>query len=326
MSPNPIMLSRRHLRIKALQSLYAFFVSGNEQIVIAEKNMLKNVEKIYQLIIYQLSFLTEIVKFSQLRAEEAKKKFYPTEEDINPNTRFINNRFIGQLSNNKEFIQRRNAYKINWIDERDMVRKIFGEIKNSSEYKDYMNSPADFYENDKAIILAIFRKFVASSETLSYFYEEKDIFWSVDLEIANPLTLKIIRNFRQEFNDLYHFPPLYNLTGKDDPEEDKNFLVHLFRKTILRSSEFEKIIKEKASNWDIERIAIMDIILIKMAIVEFLEFPSIPVKVTMNEYIELSKLYSTPKSKIFINGMLDKIISDLKKDNRLIKTGRGLIE
>jgi N utilization substance protein B len=189
-----------------------------------------------------------------------------------------------------------------------------------------MSSDKDSYVEDKIFITKIFKNFVASSESLESFYEELDIYWADDLEVANILVLKIINGFDETWHELQPLPELYSTEGKEDPEEDKKFLLQLYRKTIVKSKEFEKMIDEKASNWELDRIALMDIILIKMALAEFIEFPSIPVKVTMNEYIELSKYYSTPKSRVFINGILDNMITDLKKENKLVKIGRGLIE
>ncbi len=320
------MLSRRHLRIKALQALYAYFITQNLEIVIGEKNMLKSTEKIYGLITYQLSFLLEIVKFAFNRSEEAKKKYYPTEDELNPNEKFLKNQFIQKLSDNKDFMRKANAYKINWSDDQEMVRKVFIEIKDSKPYQNYMNSGEHSFLEDKKFISNIFRSLIAESKTLESYYEEMDIYWADDLDVANSLVIKIINGFKENDNELTPLPELYSTEGKEDPEEDKKFLMQLYRKTIVKSKEFDEIIEAKASNWDIDRIAIMDIILIKMALVEFLEFPSIPLKVTMNEYIELSKYYSTPKSRVFINGILDNMIVDLKKDNKIHKIGRGLIE
>ncbi|MFP4470757.1 MAG: transcription antitermination factor NusB [Bacteroidales bacterium] len=320
------MLSRRHLRIKALQALYAYYINPGIELAVGEKNMLKSTEKIYELIIYQLSFLIEIVKFAARRIEENKKKFYPTEEDLNPNTRFINNQLIAQLSENKDYIRRHNAYKINWSEEQEMVRRIYNEVRESEGYKKYMSAPETTFEDDQAIIALIFTDFVADNPSLAFHYEEKNVYWANDLEIANPIALKIIRSMRARNHEFTPLPDLYNTKGKDDPDEDKKFLVRLYHKTILKGQDFEDIIQKKASNWELNRIAMMDIILLKMALAELIEFPSIPVKVTMNEYIELAKSYSTPKSRVFINGILDKIILDLKAEDRIKKAGRGLIE
>lgn len=320
------MLSRRHLRIKALQALYAYFVSNSIDMVVGEKNMLRSIEKIYELITYQLSFLQAISKLAGVRLEDGKKKFYPTEEELDPNTKFIENRFLKQLSENRDYIRKVNAYRINWKDEAEIIRKKYVEIASSETYKRYMNSGKSSYEEDKAFILKIFKDFTAYYPSLNTYYEEKDIYWADDIDTANALTLKIIKGFKESYDEFQPLPPLYNLDGKLDADEDKKFLIELYRKTILKGKEYEVIISEKTSNWEIDRIATMDIIMIKMALTEFLEFSSIPVKVTLNEYIELSKYYSTPKSRVFINGILDKMIDDLKKQKKLVKIGRGLIE
>ncbi len=320
-----IMLSRRHLRIKALQALYAYFVSDSIDLVIGEKNMLRSVEKIYELIIWQMSFFPELQKFAEMRMDEGKKKFYPTDADLHPNPKFIDNRFLLKLAQNRDFKRKKNAYKINWGEEVEMVRKVYSEIRSMKFYEDYMASPADSFEEDKSFCIKLFKEVLAYHPSLVSLYEEKNIYWADDIDIANVLVLKIFKGIKASDDEFAPLPPLYNTEGKENPDEDKEFLLELYRKAILKSKEFETFISEKTNNWELERIAAMDIILIKMALTELLEFPTIPVKVTLNEYIELSKYYSTPKSRIFINGILDKMIADLKKRNQLVKTGRGLI-
>ncbi|OQX78796.1 MAG: hypothetical protein B6D64_05815 [Bacteroidetes bacterium 4484_276] len=319
------MLSRRHLRIKALQALYAYFISDSIDLPVGEKNMLNSTGKIYELITYQFSFLLEIKKFAERRIEEGKKKFYPTKEDLDPNTKFIDNRFLKQLAENRDYIRKKNAYKVNWHDEEVIIRKLYLEVCSSEIYVNYMKSDTDNYYGDKAFILKVFRDIIAYFPSLTSFYEEKNIYWADDIDTANALTLKIIKGMKASEDEFQPQPSLYNIDGKADPDEDKKFLIKLYHKTILKSKEFEAMIANKTKNWEIDRIATLDIILIKMALTEFLEFSSIPEKVTMNEYIELSKFYSTPKSRVFINGILDKLIIDLKKQKKLVKIGRGLI-
>nr|NQU94011.1 transcription antitermination factor NusB [Bacteroidota bacterium] len=314
------------MRIKALQALYSFFRSNTPELSIGEKNMLKSTEKIYELIMHQLSFLVEIVKFAEYRIEEGKKKFYPTSEDLNPSTKFINNRLVKIMTSNRGYIKRMNAYRINWVDEIEAVRKIYNLIRKSDDYQKFANSGKDSFDEDKKFLISIFKDYVAYAEYLESFYEEKDIYWADDIDTANVLVIKVLKGFRRDQDEFEPLPSLYNESGKDEVDEDKRFLKELYRKTILKSSEFEKMIETKASNWELDRIAVMDIILLKMALAELLEFPSIPVKVTMNEYIDLSKYYSTPKSKVFINGILDKMIADLREEKRIVKIGRGLIE
>lgn len=320
------MLSRRHLRIKALQALYSYFMSNNLDLAIGEKNLVKNTARIYELVMWQIGFLLQVLKFAGQRIEENKKKFYPTEEDLNPNTKFINNILAEKMRANKDFIRKMNAYKVDWTDETEMVRKIYNEFRENSAYKLYMTNPSQSFDEDREILITLFKDHLAYRDTIDFFYEEKNIFWANDLEIANPLVIKILNWFKRKTDEFDLMPPLFNTEGKADPDEDKKFLVDLYHKTILKGSEFEHIIETRARNWEINRIAQMDIILLKMAITELTQFSSIPVKVTMNEYIELSKYYSTPKSRVFINGILDKLINEMKAEGTIVKRGRGLIE
>jgi len=320
------MLSRRHLRIKVLQALYAFVQSSNDRLDIGEKELLKSLDKLYEIYIYQLSLLIEIVEFAQKRIEENKQKYIPTEEDLNPNTRFINNQFIRQLSGNKDFLKNIEKCKISWVNSEEIVRKIYVNIRESNDYKDYMNAKTTNYESDKEIFIKIIKKQISRSEILQFYYEEKSIYWSDDFYTANLLSIKTIKSFSENWDENKKLPALLKNGNNDKYNEDKEFVKNLFRKTILKSDEFEKLIEDKVRNWEMDRIAVMDILLIKMALAELLEFPSIPVKVTLNEYIELAKMYSTPKSKIFVNGILDKLILDLKSQKKIKKTGRGLLE
>lgn len=320
------MLSRRHLRIKTLQALYSYFVSNNVELEVGEKNMLRSTERIFELVIYQISFLVELVKFAHRRMEENKLKFYPTEDDLNPNTKFIDNLFTAKFTQNRDYLRRVNAYKINWTDENEMVRKIYNEMIHTTSYKKYMQTRSGTFVEDQDFIVKVFKENVAENDALAFFYEEKNISWVSDIDIANQLVIKIIKGITEDQHDFEPLPSLYNMEGKMEPDEDKKYQILLFHKVILKSGEYEKIVQEKASNWELNRIALMDIILIKMALAELIEFPSIPVKVTLNEYIELSKYFSTPKSSVFINGILDKLIADLKKSKKIVKTGRGLME
>lgn len=317
------MLSRRHLRIKVVQALYAFFQSKNDRLDLGEKQLILSINKLYELYIHQLSFLVAINEFAVKRIEEAKKKHIPTEEDLNPNTKFINNRIFKQLASNKDFLKKEEIYKISWVDEREMLRKFFVEFKESHEYINYMNSDEDSYEEDKKLIIKLVKKRLSSFTNLESYYEDKNIYWVDDFHTANFLIIKTIQLFTEDQDEFKLLPAIYKSSKEDN--NDKDFIISLFRKTILKSEEYKKMIEEKAKNWEIDRIAIMDVLLLKMALAELFEFPSIPVKVTMNEYIELAKYFSTSKSSVFINGILDKLIESLKSENKIKKTGRGLM-
>ncbi len=319
------MLSRRFLRIKVLQAIYAFFQSNNDRIDVGERQLLSNLNKIFDLYIYQISLLLAIVNFAKQRMEEGKKKYFPTENDINPNRKFVDNRFVAQIEENREFLRKEDSLKINWKGEEELIRRIYNIIRQSEEYIEYMDSTDDSYKADKEIIVKIFRNYIAESESLQYYFEEKNINWVVDYPSSIMMFIKTINSFKESDDEFKELPKLYKSEENQD-NEDINFVIRLFRKSILNREEFSKMISEKVKNWEIERLAIMDIIILVMAMTEMIEFPSIPVKVTFNEYIDISKNYSTPKSRVFINGMLDKLYAELKAKKLINKTGRGLIE
>jgi len=320
------MLTRRHLRIKVLTSLYAFFQSLNEDIALGEKELFRSIHKLYEIYIYQLSLLVEIVDFAKKRLDDNKHKFFPTEDDLNPSTRFIENRFIRQLSLNRDFNRYVNVYKINWSEQTEMIRKLYTTVRDSQDYKYYMESGNDNYNNDKEILISIIKKQIIDSEILHFFFEEKSIYWSDDFYTSSLLVIKTLKSFKESWDENHSLPKIFQKNEDQEPDEDEQFVKNLFRKTIIRSDEFAGLIQDKAKNWEMDRIAVMDILLLKMALTELTEFQSIPIKVTMNEYIDLAKMYSTPKSKIFVNGILDKLIVDLKNQNIIVKSGRGLLE
>jgi len=322
------MLSRRHLRVKVLQALYAFFQSDGDDIAVGEKQLIISADKLYELYIYQLSFLIKLVDFTHNRIEEAKKKFYPSDEDLNPNTRLVENRFILQMEANKDFLRWRNKLKINWKDEENLFHKLLQELKCGQDYVEFVNQNATGYGEDKELIALIVMNYLPEFEFLRNYYEDQSIYWSdEDYDISLIMLIKTIKLFKESWGPEHHLPPLFKDDDEDDEvDEDRQYMLKLFRYCILRSEENGKLIEEQAENWDLERIAIMDIIIMKMALTELMIFPSIPVKVTINEYIEISKSYSSIKSKLFINGILDKLVVKLKEDGRIRKTGRGLME
>ena len=322
------MLSRRHLRIKVLQALYSFFQSNGNDIATGEKQLMKSTEKLYELYIHQLSFLVKLVDFAENRMEEARKKYYPTEEEKNPNPRFINNLFIRQIAGNKDFLRWRDKLKINWADEMNLFHKFFNDLRQTEEYIQYMNAPGASYAIDKEIVASIVMNYLPEFENLRNYYEDRSIFWSdEDFDTSIAMLIKTIKIYRESWGPDQMLPGLF----KEDPDEDSNdedrqFMIKLFRYSILRSEENEKLIESQADNWELDRIALMDMIIMKMALVELMIFPSIPVKVSINEYIEISKSYSSVKSKLFINGILDKLVMKLKAEGKIIKMGRGLME
>jgi N utilization substance protein B len=320
------MLSRRHLRIKVMQALYAHFQIEDSTVILSEKKLVSNIESIYDLYIHFLSAIIEVKDIAHNILEDARQKFLPTEEDLNPNTRFVHNLFISQLDNNVDLRKNINRLKINWSDDKDLFRKIFLSFRESEEYKSYMKASASGYKEDKEITVKLLSNFLLANEAFVSLFEEKNLYWADDMDTAVMMILKTIKKWNKSYNEYQLLPPL--LVSPDEEGDDliDDFVLKLFRKTIIHSDEFDALIAKYAANWELERIAILDVILFKMALTEFIEFPSIPVKVTINEYIEISKEYSTPKSKQFINGLLDKMSADMKKEGRIKKMGRGLIE
>jgi transcription antitermination protein NusB len=318
------MLSRRHLRIKVLQAMYAYFQDESADLAKSERLLFQSIDKLYELVIYQLSFLIEIRDFAHNRSEENKKKYFPTEDDLNPNMRFVENRLLKKLENNREYLRMHKQLRINWADEQGMVRKAYIEMRGKSFYKTYMSQTESSFANDRDFAARLVRKVLTEYELLEQFFEDKSVFWAFDsYYTASMLLVKLLKMIRETDDDRMPLPALLSTEAE---KEDREFMVRLWRKTIMGNDTFEKMIDEKASNWEIERIALMDVILIKMALAELVEFPTIPVKVTLNEYIDISKYYSSEKSKVFINGILDKLIADMKASSMIVKTGRGLLE
>ena len=315
------MLSRRFLRIKVMQALYAFFHSEDKSLTKHEKEMFSSFERTYDLYLYLLLFVIDIRECGRNLIAIRKVKQLPTASDINPNTKFVENKIFSILSVNRQLAAETKKRTISWGDDKEAAQKLFAKIVDSKEYKDYMNSPVSSFKEDKKFISEIYREIISQDEYLQFVFEEKNIHWADDIDFVNSLVLKTIDYIPESANDNFPLATLYK-----DEQEDKKFAKDLFKKVIENSEEEEKSIQSKTENWELERIAFMDVLLMKMAITEFLYFPTVPVKVSLNEYIELAKQYSTPKSSVFVNGILDKLLAEYKTNGRLQKEGRGLVE
>jgi len=309
-----------------MQAIYAFQQEGPESINAGEKQLIVSLDKLYELYIYQLSLIIELSDFARTRIEENRLKQLPTPEDLNPNLRFVQNRFIHQVVNNREYLKRYASYKINWVDEEEMIRKFYNLMREDEAYISYMNKPEVTYNDEKHVVEMVILRLFSESDHLRSYFDERNIYWTEDFDTAVMMVDKTIKGFKESADEYTSLPTLLKDENNVEGSEDMQFVKHLYRKTLINSNELNTVISERASNWDLDRIAVMDTILIKMAITELVEFPSIPVKVTLNEYIELSKEYSSPKSKIFINGVLDKLIVEYKDKGIIKKAGRGLME
>lgn len=314
------MLNRRHLRIKVLQSLYAYFQSGNESAAKAEKELMTAVERIYDLYIYLLLTFGELKTVAERRMEESKKKIRPSDEETNPNLKFISNQVIAQLVSSFELRAVSEDKKVNWlgVEEQEVIRKMFLEMRESETYFSHMNNEVVGFEEDIQFSIALFKAEIANSEILYHYFEEKSIHWLDDIDLACSMVVKTLKSAVE--GEKIEILPLYK-----DKDDEIEFIQTLLRKTIEFDTENLVLIDDLTKNWEIDRIAKMDILLLKMAITEIQVCKNIPIKVTMNEYIEISKFYSTPKSHGFINGILDNAIEQLKKDNKIGKIGRGLV-
>ena len=319
------MINRRFLRVKVLQAVYAYQESGEDFVENGIKHLIDSIEKLRDLFVWQISFLVETKRFAENRIEENKHKNFPTPDDLNPNMRYVENRVLVALENNKDLRKEEERLKINWADHQDIVRGYYNKMRETEEYKQYMSDSVDNFDHDKKFIVKMINEYFADLEVLQDFYEEKSIFFVDDYHLVSSMLVKFFTEMKANFNEITSLPSIYK-TGNDPVNEDKEFVKNLFRKVLLHDSEYGKMVGENTSNWEKERVCIMDMIILKLAITEFCCFPYIPVKVTMNEYIEISKYFSTPKSKIFVNGILDRILKKLNDQGAVVKKGIGLLD
>ena len=319
------MLNRRFLRIKVLQALYAYIESGETNINNGIKNLLESIEKLYELFIWQLSFLVETKRFAENKITENKHKYIPTYEDLHPNLKYVNNRLLNLIEDNVDFKKHEAALKINWAnDHQDVVKKYYTMMRDTQEYKKYMAAKTDSFAEDRKFIVTMITNYFADLDVLQDFYEDKSIYFCDDYHLVSSMLVEFISKLKN-FDVNSKLPSIYK-TDTAEKNADEKFIQDLFRDTMAHNEEFGKLIADNTNNWEKERICLMDMIILKMALTEFVCFPFIPVKVTMNEYIEISKYFSTPKSKIFVNGILDKLAKKLTESGAIKKSGLGLLE
>ena len=314
------MLNRRHLRIKVLQILYAFFQSKEIDVVKAQNELLLSVERMYDLYLYLLLTIPELKRAAETNNENRKNKLRPNESDLMPNLKWVENCLVLKIEESKELNKVSSARKVNWLgaENQEIFRKMFLQVKDSETYFEFMENGLKDFEEDKKFALALFKNEIINSEFLHNYIEDKSIYWLDDIDLCCSMALKTLKTAAPDKEI-----SILSLYKEDDDE--KEFILNLCRNTIEMDVENEKLIETLAVNWEVDRIAKMDVLLLKMALVELQTCSSIPTKVTMNEYIEISKFYSTPKSNLFINGILDKAISQLTKEKKIKKIGRGLV-
>jgi len=300
-----------------MQALYSFFQHEKADPAQFEKELFKSLDKIHELYFSILALIIDLHHVAMVMVDESKNKRLPNATDLNPNLKFVNNSLLLSLEKNHELKSHIEKRKISWQNDFDVVRKIFNEIKNSEIYKEYQASSEISVEEDRNFIISIITEYLSENDVLASLFEEKNIHWADDAFVAFN---SVIRNF-EAFEGEFKIQPLLK-----DEKDDLEFMSALFKKTIVYKGQFEELIDKHTKNWDLERIANMDMLLMQMALAEILYIPNVPVKASLNEYIDISKEYSTPNSKTFVNGVLDKIIADLKAQGKISKTGRGLKE
>ncbi len=312
------MINRRHIRVKVMQSVYALLQSKSDNLTKEEIFLYDSIDKMYDLYALTIQLFVEVRNMEAKHIKISQKKFLATPEELKPNSKFINNQIFQLLSESISLKSYFEKSKLNsWTLDNEYVHEILKLTKKSDLYISYMNSTTASFQEDKEFAVALFKEVIAPNEKLFDYFEDKNISWVDDIPFVNTWIVKTLNKIKPA--QAFHLGNLY----KDI--DDKKFVVDLFRKVVLNHTEFEKEVVDKTPNWDTERIAEIDMILIKMAICEFLKFPSMPTRVTINEYIEISKDYSTEKSSYFINGVLDKILKDFTASKRLNKIGRGLL-
>lgn len=307
------MINRVLIRLKIIQIVYAYYQNGSKNIDSAEKELFFSLAKAYDLYNYLLMLIPVLTDYANKRIDAAKSKLSPTTSDLNPNTKFVENKFAVQLSRNIQLNDFIAQQKKTWNNNMDFIKGLYDQIIASDIYKEYMTAIETSYNVDRELWRKLYKTFIFNNEALDQLLEEQSLYWNDDKEIVDTFVLKTIKRFEESEGATMPLLPEF----KD--EEDKEFARRLFRRTLLNEEYYRELISENVKNWNIDRVAFMDVIIMQCAIAEVLSFPNIPVSVTLNEYVEIAKLYSTPKSGGFINGTLDGIVNHLKTEGKLMK-------
>lgn len=312
------MISRRMLRIKVLKALYAHMKSDADSLMASEKMLVTSIDKTYDLYFLMLSLIVEMAHYAEQRQEMAKKKQLPTYEDLNPNRKFVDNaivRLIAQSDSVNDYLA---ARKLSWAQYPELIKTLFAQLEQSDYYKKYMTSQEHSFREDLALVTEFYTRELEESEVLENAIDEMSILWNDDLGFALIMVTRTLSNMRPSHVDVKVLPKFKSI-------EDLDFARELFAKTAVNFDTYQEEIEKYTRNWDVERIAFMDNLIMAAAMAELITFPSIPVKVTLDEYIEIAKFYSTQGSSTFINGILDKIVASLNEQGKINKSGRGLI-
>ncbi len=313
------MLSRRLLRIKVIKALYAHFKSEGDSLIVSEKNLHFGVDKAYQLYHLFLALALEVHRYAEKRIEQGKNKMLPSDADLHPNLKFITNRAIEKIAASDELLDYLASHKLGWVNHPELAKKIYLNMTGKEYYREYMESGQDSFAEDVRFLIDFYVNELEDFEYLEQVVEEESIYWADDIGFALVLVVKTLQSLRESDPAVKPLPKFKN-------DDDRRFASDLFRAALVNHTDYFARIDAHTRNWDLERIAYMDRIIMLAMIAELLHCPTIPVKVTLDEFIEISKYYSTTASGTFINGVLDKIIHSLREEGKLVKEGRGLME
>ena len=307
------MINRALIRLKIVQIIYAYYQNGGKNLDTAEKELFFSLSKAYDLYNYLLLLIVAVTQYANKRIEMGKTKLRPTKEELLPNMKFAENRFVAQLEVNKQLNDFVETQKKTWMNEEEFVKAFYNQIIESGIYKEYMATETSSYAEDRELWRKLYKNLVFNNEELDAILEEQSLYWNDDKEIVDTFVLKTIKRFEESNGAKQELLPEF----KD--EEDRDFARRLFRRAILNADYYLHLVSENARNWDLKRLTFMDSLIIQIALAEITSFPDIPISVSMNEYLEIAKLYSTPKSPAFINGLLDAVVNQLKKEGKLMK-------
>lgn len=312
------MLSRRLLRIKAVKALYAHLKAEADNMIASEKSMMTAIDKTYDLYFQMMVLPVELARYAEQRQELGKQKKLPAHEDLNPNTRFVDNTVIRLIADSDSVNDRLAARKLGWSRYPELIRTLYNQLIATDYYQAYMNAPESSFKADVELLSTFFERELQECPQLDDVLEEQSILWNDDLGFVLALLIRTLSNTRQSHTEIKMSPEFKS-------DEDIDFVKTLFEKTLINYNERLDYIEKFTRNWDVDRIVFMDNLIMATAITELISFPSIPIKVTLDEYIDIAKFYSTPGSSPFINGVLDKVVETLSAEGKLKKSGRGLI-
>lgn len=312
------MLSRRLLRVKVAKNLYAHLKSGSDSLKASERNLVESIDKAYDLYYLMMSLVVDVARYAESRQEIARQKMLPTYEDLNPNRRFVDNRVVNLLANDDEVNDYLATKKLSWARHSDLIKDIYGRMIEANYYKEYMSASICTFSDDRRFVETFYNS-LEEDEALADILDEMSLLWNDDLSFALYMVTRTVSSLKQSHTSVSVLP-------KFKSEDDLEFAKTLMVKTLVQYDDNQELVDKYTQNWDVERIAFMDNLIISIAIAELTTFESIPVKVTLNEWIDIAKYYSSPTSSNFVNGILDKIVAELIESGRIKKSGRGLLE